>query len=151
MDSELLITQSESTAKEPPATRRHYRRRATGRQRSKTVEQQNSDRRTHRRYDIHLPVQYRVSQRSTMPIAGTGTTCDLSTGGLSFRCRRSLPVGSHIELAVEWPAMYGDTQAMELQVTGFVIRSEGNRTGVRVNSHRFRMLPAIDQPYRATA
>lgn len=86
-----------------------------------------------------------------MPIIGTGTTCDLSTGGLSFRCRRSLPVGSHIELTVEWPATYGDSQAMELQVTGFVIRTEGNRTGVRVNSHRFRMLPAIDQPYRATA
>jgi hypothetical protein len=86
-----------------------------------------------------------------MPIVGTGTTCDLSTGGLSFRCRRLLPVGSHIELTVEWPAMYGDSQAMELQVTGFVMRTEGNRTGVRVNSHRFRMLPVMDQPYRATA
>ncbi len=115
------------------------------------MDQRNHDRRTHRRYDIHLPVQYRVSQRNTMPIVGTGTTCDLSTGGLSFRCRRILPVGAHIELSVEWPAMYGDSQAMELQVTGFVMRTEGNRTGVRVNSHRFRMLPLADQPYRVSA
>lgn len=78
----------------------------------------NNDRRSHRRYDIHLPVQYRVSQHSTMPIVGTATTCDLSTGGLSFRCRRILPVGSHIELSVEWPALCGDSQAMDLQVTG---------------------------------
>jgi len=47
--------------------------------------------------------------------------------------------------------MYGDSQAMELQVTGFVIRIDGNRAGVRVNSHRFRMMPLANEPYRATA
>ncbi|MGP8245497.1 MAG: PilZ domain-containing protein [Bryobacteraceae bacterium] len=151
MDSELQAPESDSIAIGPPVCRRHYRHRATWRQRSNIMDQRNHDRRTHRRYDIHLPVQYRVSQRNTMPIVGTGTTCDLSTGGLSFRCRRILPVGAHIELSVEWPAMYGDSQAMELQVTGFVMRTEGNRTGVRVNSHRFRMLPLADQPYRVSA
>ena len=60
-------------------------------------------------------------------------------------------MGAHIELSIEWPALYGDGLAMELQVTGFVIRAEGNRVGVRVNSHRFRLLPDVDEPYRATA
>jgi c-di-GMP-binding flagellar brake protein YcgR len=115
------------------------------------LDQKSNERRERRRYDIHLPVQYRVSQRGSMAIIGAGTTCDLSTGGLGFRCRRNLPIGSHIELSIEWPALYGDNQAMELQVTGFVIRVEGNRVGVRVNSHRFRLLPGADQPYRATA
>jgi len=115
------------------------------------LDQRNNDRRSRRRYEIHLPLQYRISQRSSVAIIGTGTTCDLSTGGLGFRCRRTLPVGAHIELSIEWPALYGDGLAMELQVTGFVIRAEGNRVGVRVNSHRFRLLPDVDEPYRATA
>lgn len=115
------------------------------------MDQTKNDRRSRRRYEIHLPVQYRVSQRSSVAITGTGMTCDLSTGGLGFRCRRTLPVGAHIELSIEWPASYGEGVAMELQVTGFVIRAEGNRVGVRVNSHRFRLLPSEDQPYRVSA
>ncbi|MGO9897043.1 MAG: PilZ domain-containing protein [Bryobacteraceae bacterium] len=115
------------------------------------MDQRNNDMRSRRRYEIHLPVQYRVSQRSSVAIVGAGTTCDLSTGGLGFRCRRALPVGAHIELSIEWPAFYGDGLAIELQVTGFVIRAEGNRVGVRVNSHRFRLLPGVEQPYRVSA
>ena len=149
MDSELLVT--EQISKEPPVCRRRYVSCSAARQRRIGLDHHSNERRSRHRYEIHLPVQYRVSQRGAMAIAGAGTTCDLSTGGLSFRCRRPLPVGAHIEISVEWPVLYGDTHAMELQVTGFVVRTEGSRVGVRVNSHRFRLLPSADQPYQVSA
>ncbi len=73
-----------------------------------------------------------------MPYSGSGTTCDMSTSGLSFRCRRVLPVGSHIELLVAWPSRQDDAP-IELQFTGFIVRANGGKTGVRITSHRFRV------------
>ena len=109
------------------------------------------DRRGNRRYDIHLPLQYRVSQKGMLPTVGSGMTRDMSTNGLNFRCRRPLPVGAHIELTVEWPARYGELYPIDLQLTGFVVRSESGRAAVRITSRRFRVLEAAAETYRASA
>lgn len=108
------------------------------------------ERRASRRYELHLPVHFRVSQKGVVARWGSGLTRDISTSGLSFRTRKPLPVGSHIELVVDWPAKYADTHVIDLQLTGFVIRSDSGRTAVRITSHRFR-IDSQTQPYRATA
>ena len=109
------------------------------------------ERRANRRYDLRLPLQYRVSQRGSPSRAGNGMTCDVSTTGIAFRCRRPLPVGAHIEMTVTWPAKNADTFPIELLLTGFVLRSDGGRSAVRVTSRKFRIdaLPAA--PFRASA
>ena len=109
------------------------------------------ERRTNRRYRLHLPVHYRISERGTSPYTGSGMTCDLSTTGLSFRCRRALPVGAHVELTVDWPAREGDNFPIDLQVTGFIVRADHGKYGVRVNSHRFIVDSAPAVPIAATA
>jgi hypothetical protein len=114
------------------------------------MEQRSHERRTAQRYELHLPVHYRVSQKGAVARWGTGMLREMSTGGLSFRTRKPLAVGSHIELIVDWPARYEDTQPVALQLTGFVLRSDGTRTAVRVTSHRFRIDAQIEG-YRATA
>ena len=108
-----------------------------------------NDRRSNRRYEIHLPLQYRVSQRGYLALSGSGTTREISSSGLSFRCRRPLPVGGHVELCMEWPARHGDS-SMELIVTGIIIRSDGGRTAVRLTSKRFRT-GELPEEFRATA
>jgi hypothetical protein len=108
------------------------------------------ERRLNRRYEIHLPVHFRVSQKGVVARWGSGVTRDISTSGLSFRTRKPLPVGSHIELVVDWPAKHLETEPIDLQLTGFVIRSDNGRTAVRITSHRFR-INSEPQPYRATA
>jgi hypothetical protein len=111
-----------------------------------------SDRRESRRYELHLPIHYHFSDKSGTSRSGSATTCDLSTTGLSFRTRKPLPVGIHIELVVDWPTRYGDIYPIDLLMTGFVVRSTSGRTGVRVASRRFRV--ASEQPaavYQATA
>jgi len=110
-----------------------------------------TDRRTNRRYELRLPIHYRVAEKGAAASTGSGTTCDLSSTGLSFRCRRALPVGAHIEMTVEWPSKYGDLYPIELLVTGFIVRSIGGRIGVRVASRKFRVDSVLEQPYRATA
>lgn len=109
------------------------------------------ERRTDRRYDLRLPIHYRISQKGDIPRSGTGMTCDISTGGLSFRCRRPLAVGSHIEVVINWPAKFGDIYPIDLQITGFVVRSDAGRTAVRLTSHRFRMEQIPETPYQASA
>ena len=110
-----------------------------------------TDRRTSRRYDVRLPLHYRVSNKGYMALAGTGTTREVSSSGLSFRCRRPLPVGSHIELTIDWPARYNQEKPMELVVTGIVSRSDGGRTAVRLTSKRFQIDSVPVERYRATA
>jgi hypothetical protein len=108
------------------------------------------ERRKDRRYIVHLPVRYRVSERGSMPFAGSGMTCEMSITGLSFRCRRVLPVGSHIELLIEWPSRRDEGQQVEMQVTGFVVRANGGKAGIRVTSHRF-LEQQVAAPMAATA
>ena len=99
------------------------------------------ERRGDRRYDLRLSLHYRVSLKGEPVRSGSGTTCDLSAAGLSFRCRKPLPVGAHVEILVDWPAKHNDADSMALLVTGFIVRSDGSRTAVRLTSHRFRMTP----------
>ena len=108
------------------------------------------ERRASRRYELHLPVHFRVSQKGVIARWGSGLTRDISTSGLSFRTRKPIPVGSHVELVVDWPAKYAEAQPIDLQLTGFVVRSDSGRTAVRITSHRFR-IDSQSQPYRATA
>src|SRR3982751_3616920 len=105
-----------------------------------------ADRRLNQRYSIHLPIHFRVSQKGATTRWGTGVTCDISSNGVSFRCRRPLPIGSHVEMIVDWPAQYGDTYPIDLQATGFVVRSTATRAAVRMTSRRFRIETSPAQP-----
>lgn len=95
-------------------------------------------------------MHYRLSQKGAVARWGTGVTKEMSTSGLSFRTRKPLPVGSHIEMIVDWPAKYADDQPIDLQLTGFIVRSDNHRTAVRVTSRRFRINSHFE-PYRAIA
>ena len=106
--------------------------------------------RRRRRYELHLPVHFRLSQKGVVARWGTGLMRDMSASGLSFRTRRTLPVGSHIELVIDWPVRYAQTRPVDLQVTGFILRSDPGRTAVCITAHRFR-IGSQSEPFRATA
>jgi len=97
------------------------------------------NRRATGRYDLRLPLHYRVSIKGEPPRTGSGTTCDISASGLSFRSRKSLPVGAHIEILIEWPAKYRDIDPMSLLATGFIVRCDGSRIAVRMTSRKFKV------------
>jgi len=92
-----------------------------------------------------------VTPRNAPPLAGGGTTQEISPSGLSFLCREALPVGSHIEMVAEWPAKGAGRYPLDLRMTGFVIRSNQAGTVVRVTSHKLCADAAAELPYRASA
>lgn len=112
---------------------------------------QSHDRRKCRRYPLLLPIRYRVAPRNEPAMAGSGTTCDISPGGLSFLCRDALPVGSHIEMVVQWPAKTAGRLPLDLRMTGFVVRSSQAGVAVRVTSHKLCADAAPALPYRVSA
>jgi len=109
------------------------------------------ERRANSRYELRMPLRYRVSLKGETPYIGTGLTQDLSIHGIGFRCRKSLPVGAHVELLVDWPAKYDELYPLELQVTGFVLRSENGRSAIRMTSHRLKVADDPAQHVRASA
>lgn len=110
-----------------------------------------AERRANRRYDLHFPLHYRVSQKGALVRFGTGMTCEIGGAGLSFRCRKALPVGAHVELTIDWPARHDEVYPVSLQVTGFILRSDANRIAVRLTSRKFRVETLPVEDIRASA
>jgi PilZ domain len=106
----------------------------------KPMEHMTGNRRQVQRFNIRLNLRYRVSEKGIEHRWSSGTTRDLSREGLGIKPRRPLSVGSHIEIRIDWPARYEAVHPVELQITGFVIRSENGRAAVRISSHRFLVL-----------
>jgi hypothetical protein len=98
-----------------------------------------TERRADPRYDVRLPLHYRIAQRGQPVISGAGLTLDISVHGISFRCRKPLPLGVHIEASVDWPARHDDVHPVELVATGFVVRSDRGRAAIRMTSNRLRV------------
>jgi hypothetical protein len=101
------------------------------------MQQAATDRRKSPRFEVHLTLRYRVSQKGIENRWSTGITRDMSKDGVIFKSRRPLPVGAHVEIRIDWPARYQAVYPVDLQATGFVVRSEHGRTAVCINSHRF--------------
>jgi hypothetical protein len=95
------------------------------------------ERRGKQRFKLALTVHFRLSRKGSMSRWGNGTIHDISSSGLSFRTRRPLPVGGHVELIIDWPASYDDRYPITLHATGFVVRRSGNKIAVQIPTPRF--------------
>jgi hypothetical protein len=96
------------------------------------------DRRSDRRYDITLELRWKLIRRRRVLDAGTGTTLDLSSGGILFESERQLPAGGSVELSISWPVLLHNVAPLQLVVTGRVVRAAGRRAAIRMVQHEFR-------------
>jgi len=115
------------------------------------MENSYPERRQHARYGVRLAVHYHLSQKGSITRSGTGLTMNMSSSGVSFRCRRELPVGAHIEMVIDWPAKYGGVLAVDMLVTGFIVRSDSHHTAIRMTSRKFRVAESAEDPIRVSA
>ena len=97
-----------------------------------------NDWRNNHRFNLQLPIHFRVSLRCETSRWASGVTCDMGSTEVTFRCRKALPVGAHIEMAIEWPERQ-DSYPMELLATGFVVSSSATKAVVNMTAHRFRV------------
>jgi hypothetical protein len=96
------------------------------------------DRRSDRRYDMALDLRWKVIRGRRILDAGTGTTLDLSNGGILFEADRQLPAFLNVELAISWPVLLDSQTPLQLVVTGRIVRTSGRLTAIRMIQHQFR-------------
>jgi hypothetical protein len=107
---------------------------------------QEADRRANRRYKMKLSLKFRVFRGKETLVSGSGTTCNLSSGGVLFGTNCALPLGLQVELGIKWPMLLCDTVRMKLVVFGHIIRSDSNTTAVSMEKYEFRTNGAPKQP-----
>ena len=98
------------------------------------------ERREKRRFVLAHTIRFRLSAKQPTSRWAVGTIQDMSSIGVSFRCRRPLPIGGHMELIVDWPAPLQDQRLVSLYASGFVVRSSRTKAAVRITSHRFHIV-----------
>ena len=103
------------------------------------MQKPTDDRRRSLRFGVHLTVRYRQSEKGIQHRWSSGVTRDMSKDGVAFQTRQPLPVGSHVELRIDWPIKQESVRPIDLQATGFVVWSDTGETAVRISSHKFRI------------
>src|SRR5215471_13604117 len=98
----------------------------------------SQDRRSKRRYAIELPVQYKIVKNYLVLGTGTGSSIDLSSGGIAFTTDAPLRVGSYLELSISWPVLLNQSCALKLMAFGRVVRSDETRTAISLDRYEFR-------------
>jgi hypothetical protein len=110
------------------------------------------ERREKRRFVLAHTIRFRLSARQPTSRWAVGTIQDMSSSGVSFRCRRPIPLGGHLELVVDWPASLGNHRLVSLHASGFVVRSSRTKAAVRITSHRFHIVDwPVDSSIQAIA
>jgi len=112
----------------------------TGQTEQTPTDQIGGERRSDRRYDLALNVRWKLIRRRRVLDSGTGKTIDLSSGGLLLETDRELPSGLNIELSISWPVLLHNVAPLQLVVAGRVVRTTGQRIGVRMTQHEFRTM-----------
>jgi hypothetical protein len=107
-------------------------------QKSKEVESIAGERRSDRRYALHLDLRWKLIRRRRILETGVGRTLDLSSGGILIETERSLPVGLNLEISVAWPVMLHNVSPMQLVISGRIVRTSGQRVAIRMLQHEFR-------------
>ena len=109
----------------------------------------SQDRRSKRRYPIELAVQYKIMKNYLVMGTGSGTSLDLSSGGIAFTSSAPLKIGSYLELSVSWPVMLNQSCPLKLVAFGRVVRSDQNCTAVSLDRYEFRTAAA--KAFQSTA
>jgi hypothetical protein len=99
-----------------------------------------TERRRKRRYPLALHVRWKLIPVRSVPETGTGTTKDVSSGGILFCPNKELPEGHQLEMSISWPVLLENFPALQLAVSGLVIRTTENGSAVRILNHEFRTM-----------
>ena len=98
------------------------------------------DRRVDRRYELKLELRWRLIRRQRLLDSGSGTSVDLSSGGILFDAGRPVPLGLNVDLSIFWPVLLHNTAPLQLIVSGRVMRASGNCAAIQMMQHEFRTI-----------
>ena len=97
-----------------------------------------TERRSHRRYPLEIPVRYRAANCPLKTGWKHSRALDMSAGGILVHLPEPVAIGTKLELAMEWTGLYHGRQAMRLFLVASVTRRDERGAALRILSHRFR-------------
>jgi hypothetical protein len=106
----------------------------------KAMEGIAGDRRSDRRYELKLELRWKLIRRQRLLDSGTGSSVDLSSGGILFDAGRPLPPGLNVELSISWPVLLHNTAPLQLIVSGRIMRAAGTCVAIQMAQHEFRTI-----------
>src|ERR1039457_72496 len=96
------------------------------------------DRRGTSRFPLREDIKYTVLHSRTQKTSGTGKTLNFGSRGILFTTDERLPLGSVVELSVNWPARAGGPCLLQFSPPGRVVRSEAKKAVVRLDRYEFK-------------
>jgi hypothetical protein len=106
-----------------------------------------SERRSCDRFPIREQAWFRAMESTDVPFGGCGTTVNLSSRGICFRCHPAPPVGLLLEVSVNWPVPLDGGCPLKLVAIGHVVRSSGDMAALKLTRYEFRTRgKRVEQP-----
>lgn len=96
------------------------------------------ERRASARFPIRCELQFKTSNKRFAILTGTGRTVNISSSGLLFESNSNLPLGSCLELSIEWPVRLNEKCLLRLIAKGRIIRQNDRQLAVKVLRYEFR-------------
>jgi hypothetical protein len=121
----------------------------------RTAEQESrifegKSRRAKQRYTVRTPLQYRTTANAIKTAWQSSETLDMSVDGILIDAPGAAPVGTELELEIDWPGLYHGKPKVRLLVIGSVVRNEGRGTALRILRHEFCYVRPTVVPSRRT-
>jgi hypothetical protein len=97
------------------------------------------ERRAKARYPVELRVRYRTLGKKHLA-AGIGLTKNMSSHGVLIASRCDLPLGTLVEVSIDWPALLDGAVQLQLVSVGKVVRCEKSSFAVALEKHEYRTM-----------
>jgi hypothetical protein len=102
------------------------------------------ERRASQRFPIERHVRFKV--RGVQPaLAGTGTTVNMSSGGVLFTTDQHLRKGCPVMLEIRWPVLLDDVRPLKLVTRGPIIWCGGGRAAMHIQKWEFHTQSATSE------
>jgi hypothetical protein len=97
------------------------------------------ERRAKVRYAVELRARYRTLSRKHL-FAGVGYTKNISSHGVFIASRCDVPLGTHVEVSIDWPAFLDGTIQLQLVSVGKVVRCEKSGFAATLERREYRTM-----------
>lgn len=98
----------------------------------------SEERRSHQRFDLELPLRYKILGDGSDSTREGGKTINISSSGVLFEANEKVDVQSRLELLIQWPAQRAVKTRTKLYAEGYVVRCYGDRIAVAFTHRAFR-------------
>jgi hypothetical protein len=86
------------------------------------------------RYQLKLALDYRAVATDSQARNGHGVTNEISRTAVRFTSDAPLPVGTSVQLFIEWPSVEKDRPLL-LKTVGYVLRSQAREVVALISRH----------------